>query len=49
MLTTEQIQDRIDALIDEGILETAKPRDRDYETLRLTEQGRQVVRGRYAR
>jgi len=49
MLTTEQIQDRIDELIDEGILETAKPRDRNYETLRLTDRGRQVVRGRYAR
>lgn len=49
MLTTDQIEDRIELLIEEGILEATSPKGRSYETLRLTEQGRQVVRGRYAR
>lgn len=49
MLTTDQVEDRIDNLIHEGILEEATPDGRDYETLRLTERGQEIVRGRYAR
>ncbi len=49
MLTTDQVEDRIDELIHEGILEATSPDGRDYETLRLTERGQEIVRGRYAR
>ena len=49
MLTNDQVEDRIDELIDEGVLESTSPDGRDYETLRLTERGQEIVRGRYAR
>jgi len=49
MLATDQINDQIEALIDDGILEAIAPEGRSYETLRLTDHGRLVVRGRYAR
>ena len=49
MLTTDQIEDRIEQLIEEGILEAVTPQGRSYQTLQLTDQGRHVVRGRYAR
>ncbi len=49
MLTIDQINNQIDALIEDEILERITPKGRDYETLRLTDHGRLVVRGRYAR
>ena len=48
MLTVEQVEEQVEGLIEEGILEAVRPEGRTYETLRLTEEGRRVVRGRYA-
>lgn len=49
MLTTDQVEERIKELVEEGILETLTPLGRSYQTLRLTAHGEKLVRGRYAR
>jgi len=43
------VQELIEELIEEGWVEEYPPEGRDYQSLRLTAEGRRTVRGRYPR
>ena len=49
MLEAARVEDRIDGLIHDGYIAEARLRGDDYPTLRLTEDGRDLLRGRYGR
>ena len=49
LLDEQEIQALIDGLIDEDWVEEYTPEGRDYQSLRLTVEGRRTVRGRYPR
>ncbi|MCY3651689.1 MAG: RecQ family ATP-dependent DNA helicase [bacterium] len=49
MMKADQVEERIAQLIADGTLESVCPEGRSYETLRLTEEGRTLVKGRYTR
>ena len=49
LLEAEEVEDMIDGLIRDGYVEEEQPRSRAYKTLRLTEEGRGLLRGRYCR
>ena len=49
MMKADEIEERIARLIEDGTLESVCPEGRSYETLRLTEEGRTLVKGRYTR
>ena len=49
LLDEPEIQELIGELIDEGWVEEYTPEGRDYQSLRLTAEGRRTVRGRYPR
>ena len=49
MLTTDQVENRIEELVEQDILEAPTPPGRSYQTLRLTDLGEELVRGRFAR
>ena len=49
MLETDQVEHLMDGLIRDGYLEEAQPHGRNYLALRLTEDGRDILRSRYGR
>lgn len=49
LLGEQEIQELIDGLIDEDWVEEYTPEGGEYQSLRLTAEGRQMVRGRYPR
>ena len=49
LLDRQEVEDMIEEMIRDGYVEGRQPEDRAYKTLRLTDEGRGVLRGRYAR
>ena len=49
LLDKPEVQELIEELIEEGWVEEYTPEGRDYQSLRLTAEGRRTVRGRYPR
>lgn len=47
MLERNRVEENLDGLVDDGYLEEVHPEGRDYLTLRLTGEGRDLLRGRY--
>ena len=45
----EEVEGMIDGMIRDGYLEEVRPGGRTYKTLRLTDDGRSLLRGRYSR
>ena len=49
LLDPEEVEGMIDGMIRDGYLEEVRPGGRTYKTLRLTDDGRSLLRGRYSR